>query len=325
MRFDSIAEFRSSGGYLAEKSRRFFGLYLGMFSIDATRRSTLFEQPLSTFLTHPLRTAIGWPGRRTRFIIPPSQWTKEDVPARAPLWPWFACSLGTAPDAPEGSVKDVSFIEQLSPTERPPLHRRQSLSRGTPRVPAVAIAKPNFALEDHYDFRDAVRALEDESWDFVVVQQGPSALASSRENLILWAGIFGDLIDENGARAIMYSVWPQYDRPFDFPNVTESYRQAADAIGALLAPAGEAWLNAWAQDSTLPLYAADDFHPSTMGTYLAALTVFERVYERTPVGVQQAAVVDGRIQSWPPAVVRLLQEAAAAANATEDARIAARR
>ena len=180
------------------------------------------------------------------------------------------------------------------------------------------IAHPNYALEDHYDNREAVRALEDETWDFVVMQQGPSALPTSRANLLVWAGVFGDLIDDNGAQAVMYGVWPELDRSFDFGNVAESYRQAAASIGGLFAPAGEAWQFAWARDSTLPLYAIDDFHPSNMGTYLAALTVFERVYDHTPVGVQQQAVVDGRAQNWPVATVRLLQEAAASANAAED-------
>jgi hypothetical protein len=243
-----------------------------------------------------------------------------------PVATLVACSLGTAPDAPEGSVKVLFIGNSLTYQNDLPLTVGQlALSAGLPECYCVAIAYPDFALEDHYDFGDAVRALEDESWDYVVMQQGPSALASSRANLITWAGVFGDMIDENGAQSVMYGVWPEYERLSEFPNVTESYRQAANAIGALFAPAGEAWLNAWEQDSTLPLYAADDFHPSTMGTYLAALTVFERIYGHTPVGVQEAAVVNGRIQTWPPAIVRLLQEAAAAANASEDARIAVRR
>ena len=243
-----------------------------------------------------------------------------------PLVTLAACSLGTAPEAPEGSVKVLFIGNSLTyENDLPKTIGQLALSAGLPECYCVTIARPNFALEDHYDFRVAVRALEDESWDYVVMQQGPSALESSRANLIQWSGLFGDLIDENGAQAIMYGVWPEYDRSFDFPRVTESYRQAADAIGALFAPAGEAWLNAWARDSTLPLYAADDFHPSTMGTYLAALTVFERIYGRTPIGVQTSAVVDGRVQNWPVAIVVLLQEAAAAANAAEDARIAARR
>lgn len=199
-----------------------------------------------------------------------------------------------------------------------------ALSAGLAPCYCFAIAYPSYALEDHWDFRAAVTALEEEEWDFVVMQQGPSALPSSRANLVLWAGVFGDLIDQNGAQSVLYGVWPQLDRSFDFPNVAASYREAADSIGALFAPAGEAWQLAWAQDSTLQLYAADDFHPSPMGTYLAALVVFQRVYGRSPIGVQQSAVVNGQVQPWPAATVRLLQEAAAAANAAEDARIVAR-
>jgi hypothetical protein len=157
------------------------------------------------------------------------------------------------------------------------------------------------------------------------MQQGPSALPENREHLLTWAGVFGNIIDEHGGQPVMYGVWPSLERSFDFPNVAASYREAADSLGALFAPAGEAWQFAWAQDSTLPLYAADDFHPSPMGTYLAALVVFQRVYGRSPVGVQQSAVVNGRVQPWPEATVRLLQEAAAAANAAEDARIVAPR
>ena len=236
-----------------------------------------------------------------------------------------ACSLGTEPKVPEGALKVLFIGNSLTyQNDLPRTVAQLAISAGLQECYCYQIAHPNFALEDHYDFREAVNALEEESWDFVVMQQGPSALADSRANLITWAEVFGELIDENGAQPVMYGVWPQADRAFDFPNVAESYRQAAEAIGALFAPAGEAWQFAWAADSTLPLYASDDFHPSTMGTYLAALTVFQRLYNHTPVGVQQAAVVDGRIQVWPLTTVRLLQEAAAAANAAENARIVSR-
>jgi hypothetical protein len=79
-----------------------------------------------------------------------------------------------------------------------------------------------------------------------------------------------------------------------------------------------AWQLAWAADPALPLYAADGFHPSAMGTYLAALVVLQRIYNRSPVNVQQQAIVNGSAQPWPLAIVQLLQQAAAAANAAED-------
>jgi hypothetical protein len=239
------------------------------------------------------------------------------VPAIALL----ACSVGTAPSAPDGSVK-VLFIGNSLTYENnlPRTVADLALSAGLAPCYCYQIAYPNFALEDHWDNREAVNALREATWDFVVMQQGPSALPSSRENLIQWALVWSQLIDSAGAKPVMYGVWPSLDRSFDFPNTAESYRAAADSIHGLFAPAGEAWQQAWARDSTLPLYAPDDLHPSPMGTYLAALVIFERVYGRTPVGVQESGVVDGRPQTWPVATVRLLQEAAAAANAAEDAR-----
>ena len=239
-----------------------------------------------------------------------------------PAAAFFACSLGTAPEAPEGSLKVLFIGNSLTyENDLPRTIAELALSAGLQPCYCYQIAYPNFALEDHYDYREAVNALEEESWDFVVMQQGPSALPASRVDLIQWAGVFDEFIDANGAEPVMYGVWPEFERFAEFPNVTESYRLAAEAIGGLFAPAGEAWQFAWAADSTLPLYAADAFHPSTMGTYLAALTIFERIYARSPIGIQEAAVVNGRVQNWPPALVRLLQEAAAAANAAEDARV----
>jgi hypothetical protein len=232
-----------------------------------------------------------------------------------------ACSLGTVPTAPEGALKVLFIGNSLTyENDLPRTVADLALSAGLQTCYCYQIAYPNYALEDHWDNRVAVRALQDETWDFVVMQQGPSALATSRAHLILWAKVWDHLIDSTGATPVMYGVWPAYDNFSDFPRVAASYREAADSIGALFAPAGEAWRKAWAQDSTLPLYAADEFHPSRMGTYLAALTVFQRLYAHTPVGIQRSAVVDGRLESWPDAVVRLLQEAAAAANADEDAR-----
>ena len=58
-----------------------------------------------------------------------------------------------------------------------------------------------------------------------------------------------------------------------------SYRNAAKAAGADLFPAGDAWRRAWACDRSLALYGPDGFHPSRLGTYLAALVVYGRLFK----------------------------------------------
>jgi hypothetical protein len=42
-------------------------------------------------------------------------------------------------------------------------------------------------------------------------------------------------------------------------------------------PAGEAWRAAWRRDPELPLYDRDGFHPSRLGSCLAALAVYQAI------------------------------------------------
>jgi uncharacterized protein DUF4886 len=57
-------------------------------------------------------------------------------------------------------------------------------------------------------------------------------------------------------------------------------------------PAGLAFARAVAQRPDLNLYAADKRHPSLMGTYLAACTVYASLFKKSPVGVKYTAGLD---------------------------------
>ena len=72
-------------------------------------------------------------------------------------------------------------------------------------------------------------------------------------------------------------VWPAQARRGDFPGVSRSYTAAADAVSALLLPAGDAWREAWQLDARIALYGADGFHASLLGSQLAAIVIFEGV------------------------------------------------
>lgn len=139
----------------------------------------------------------------------------------------------------------------------------------------VSIARPATGLIDHW----ALVATHDrisEGWDVVVLQQGPSA-TEGRPSLLEYAELFATPIRDAGGVPAMYMVWPAESRSFDFPGVSDSYADAADLIGGLLFPVGEAWLDAWGLDEELPLYGGDRFHPSPLGTYLAALVMYEQL------------------------------------------------
>lgn len=241
--------------------------------------------------------------------------------ARFLLLATLGCSLGSATAPPEGAVRVLFVGNSLTYANNLPKTVSDLASRaGLPGCYCVSVAYPDYALSDHYILGDALREIDENDYDFVVLQQGPSALPENRTDLVQWVTAFNDHLVARGSTAVMYSVWPSRARSFDFPNVRDSYRAAADAVHGLVAPAGEAWQKAWEVDPTLPLYASDDFHPSPMGTYLAALVVVQRIYGRSPVGIEDTAHVAGIHQSWAAATVRLLQQAAADAGAAESHR-----
>ena len=82
------------------------------------------------------------------------------------------------------------------------------------------------------------------------------------------------------------------------------------AVGGLFFPAGEAWRTAWASDPQLPLYGPDGYHPSELGTYLAALVVYEEITGNDSRMLPDQAIVAGRDLSVAGSRVRLLQDAA---------------
>jgi hypothetical protein len=107
-------------------------------------------------------------------------------------------------------------------------------------------------------------------------------------------------------------VWPAEARSFDFPGVSDSYADAADRVGGLLFPAGEAWLEAWDLDPSVELYGPDRFHPSPLGTYAAALVMYEQLSGADPR--QVAGDIPGFAGAAPPASLDVVRRAARRAN-----------
>ena len=188
------------------------------------------------------------------------------------------------------------------------------LSGDTIRVAASVGA--NLALVDHLNgASDAVARIAQGGWHFVVLQQGPSTVPVNRDSLILWTQWFDPYIRKVNAKPALLMVWPSADRYAYFDEVRKSYQQAAQAVNGVFIPAGSGWLQAWAADGSLPLYGPDGYHPSGLGTYLAALVIYERVTGKDCRSLPGSAMAGGRSISVPEATVRKLQEAAHAANA----------
>ena len=223
-----------------------------------------------------------------------------------------ACSLEPTDGGPDGSEVAPDLTAQVRilfignsltyVNDLPAVVKALTTGAGLPNTQVATIAYPDYALEDHWNQGNARAAVGKDGWTHVIMQQGPSALEESRVNLLQWSNTFAEQIKAHGAMPGMYMVWPSTERNFDFDRVSESYRLAAEAIGGQLYPAGDAWRAAWRRNPGLALYGGDGFHPSSLGTYTAALTIVAVVFNRSPVGLPTLGI--------PAATAQILQESA---------------
>lgn len=178
------------------------------------------------------------------------------------------------------------------------------------------VAFPNYSLEDHWNRGDALDAIDAGGWDVVVLQQGPSTLPASRVHLVEWAGRFAERIRAAGARPALFSVWPTDGSEAGFDATLASYGAAAEAVDGVLVPAGEAWRAAWARDADLTLTIGDGFHPSLLGSVMAAYSIWHALTERSPVGLPPTIESD-RVEriTMSAELAGLVQQAVAEAQA----------
>lgn len=193
---------------------------------------------------------------------------------------------GTSINVPTGPGKRILFIgNSLTYVNDLPGMVAAIADQAGDTVQVRSVAFPDYALEDHWNEGTSLRALRATTWDVVVMQQGPSSLPENQVFLKTWTVRFNPEIRAAGAVPALYMVWPSLARQGDFPGVKAAYKGAATEVNGLFLPAGAAWLRAIARDPSLQLYGADGFHPSPLGSLLAALVIYERLYGKSVVGL----------------------------------------
>ncbi len=231
--------------------------------------------------------------------------------------------IGAGHIAPRAATRHIATRDELRvlfignsltyTNDLPGMIGKLAAASGQKRFTHKSVAFPDHGLEDHWRRGEARKEIAKKKWDIVVLQQGPSASAEGRESLKKYTRLFASEIRAAGARVAVYMVWPSVGRFGDFERVSESHALAAKDVGAVLLPVGEAWRAAWRLDPQLALYSPDGFHPSEVGTFLAALVFFDKFYARPPAGLSSRLKGSTPIK-MSPRVAELLQAAAAETN-----------
>jgi hypothetical protein len=104
---------------------------------------------------------------------------------------------------------------------------------------------------------------------------------------------FSEEIRRAGAKPALYMVWPSMARRGDFDRVIESHQLAIADVDGILLPVGAAWQFVL-RNHSLQLYSADNFHPSALGSYLAAWVIFKQLYSKPNVSIPTVIKIDSK-------------------------------
>ena len=125
------------------------------------------------------------------------------------------------------------------------------------------------------------------AYDYAVIQEQSVRPAESPQTFYKSLGELLELIRANGASPVLYETWGRAEgsealtsRGWTHAEMQEklysAYKHAAEEYGALLAPAGERFHEAYLAGE--PVFAEDGSHPSPLGSRIAAEAVCQAIF-----------------------------------------------
>ena len=136
-------------------------------------------------------------------------------------------------------------------------------------------------LEQHWKQGRALRRIDHERWDFVVLQAQSTEAVHAPAAFEEYARRFDEAVRRRRARTVILGTWALRHSPYSPTSFDEEYKKVAHRLGALLAPVGTAWAELDARGIDL---FEDDTHPNIAGSYLVACVLYAVVYGQSPAG-----------------------------------------
>lgn len=177
-------------------------------------------------------------------------------------------------------------------------------------VDVTAITKGAWTLEkfanpeDEYGAKVEAALTGEKKYDIVILQEQSLRPAIAPEKFEAAVENLAARIRATGASPMLYATWGRHGDSADLEkhaltNETMTYKLAAayGAIGEKLdipvANAGLAFFDVYTGDSDINLYNPDLSHPSYAGSYLAAATIYTKIFgEKAPAFDDELSAAD---------------------------------
>ena len=145
-------------------------------------------------------------------------------------------------------------------------------------INSKTVSFPNYAIEDHWNDGEVQKLISSKTYDFVIIQQGPSSQNNGRNMLIEYGKKYSDLCKLNNTKLCYLMVWPSLKHYHTFDGVINNYKDAAAINNSILLPVGVVWKEYFDRTDDFQYYSSDGFHPSEKGSKIAAKVIVEYLF-----------------------------------------------
>ncbi len=193
-----------------------------------------------------------------------------------------SCSAVTAQDQP--IPRRLLFIGNslTASNDLPSLVQQLYVTLKQPKPFVEAIVMGGASLGDHWQSGSNIKdRIITGKWDYIILQQGPSSLASSQKEFLQDMATAKPWLKQSKSMPCLFMVWPDVNRHRFFPQVRDAYANAAKAVDGRFLPAGLALQHVREQAPNLQLFT-DTLHPNQLGTYLAAYVITAKLTGSKP-------------------------------------------
>lgn len=161
------------------------------------------------------------------------------------------------------------------------------------------VVKPGALLEKHWKEGNALKLIETNHYDFVVLQDQSSVTLRNVKTFRTYATKFDSVIKKSGSVTVLYMTWGYANRPLMGDTIQYEYNRLGKDLGALVAPCGLAWKIYFKNNPGKELHISDKSHPRREGVYLSATVLYKTMLGKLPKGKmyfikeEKGTVIDG--------------------------------
>jgi hypothetical protein len=153
----------------------------------------------------------------------------------------------------------------------------------------------NTSFEWHYINPQTRRILDEDSWNYVVIQDQSLMPVLDRSKTLEFGKQLIDEIRQIGAEPLLFLTWARLNISNMQEILNDTYISLSRMTETQICPVGPAWQLVVDSNPEIPLHEVDKSYPTAFGTFLSACVFYSTIFDKSPLGLPGTLASDGTI------------------------------